>query len=491
MAIASIFALWLNFLCVFGRPRLHDIESTDYPKPTELFYQQKLDHFNPADQRRWSHRYLFNNDTWDGRGQLANGCPGPVLMYTGNEGPIDDFWSISGFVVQVLATKLGGLVLFPEERYYGKSLPFGNASLEAENVHYLTTAQVLEDFVELVAHIKSTIPKAHNCPVVAFGGSYGGTLTALLRAAHPGTVIGGLAASSELGYYDPAGMASHGVNEFAFEDVVVATWRRARPGCLDAIQGAIAAIDDANETYIVEQFQVCEPRAFGPGPKSTLFAYVLEGMPQGDYPSLGFPVTKACDALLGAYNDDTDKKTALIQAAAGIVKTFFGSSACIPYDVGGPGNTPGDGPSPSAFGYQSCTECLHAFSAHTLRNYTFSLERSAALCDTLYNHTVKPDLTSLAREFGGAYSLAEGTAGVSHLIWSQGTLDPWHGWFKNILPPSPHLEIHHILMEGSAHHTDLRAPSQADPSSVTEARAQEEAIIRKWIQEAAAVEVMI
>eukprot|EP00930_Biecheleria_cincta_P082975 TRINITY_DN72612_c0_g1_i1.p1 TRINITY_DN72612_c0_g1~~TRINITY_DN72612_c0_g1_i1.p1 ORF type:complete len:503 (+),score=69.98 TRINITY_DN72612_c0_g1_i1:34-1509(+) len=491
MPITGILALWLEFLCVFGHPPLRKTESADSPKPTELFYQQKLDHFNPADQRRWPHRYLLNNDTWDGRGQLANGCPGPVLMYTGNEGPIDAFWSVSGFVVQELATKLGGLVLFPEERYYGKSLPFGNASLQVQNVRYLTTAQVLEDFVEIVAHIKSTVPKAYNCPVVAFGGSYGGTLTALMRAAHPGTVIGGLAASSELGYYDPSGMAAHGVNEFAFEDIVIATWKHARSGCFDAIQDAITAIDDANDTYVVEQFQVCEPRALGPGPKSTLFAYVLEGMPQGDYPSLGFPVTKACDVLLDAYHNTTDKKTALIQAAAGIAKTFHGASSCIPYDVGGPGSNPGDGPSSSAWGYQSCTECLHAFSARTLRKYTFDIERSTALCDTLYNHTVKPDLTSLAHQFGGAYSLAEGAAGVSHLIWSHGTLDPWHGWFKNIQPPPPHLEIYHILMEGSAHHTDLRSPSQTDPSSVTEARVKEEAIIRKWIHEATAVEVMI
>jgi hypothetical protein len=33
-----------------------------------------------------------------------------------------------------------------------------------------------------MAHLKATVPKAANCPVVAFGGSYGGTLTTFLRA---------------------------------------------------------------------------------------------------------------------------------------------------------------------------------------------------------------------------------------------------------------------------------------------------------------------
>merc|ERR1712178_323819 len=139
-------------------------------------------------------------------------------------------------------------------------------------------------------------------------------------------------------------MAAHGVGEFAWEDVVISTWTKARPGCLDAIKEATNAINAASESHIVKEFDVCEASALGPGPKSTLFAYVLEGMPQGDYPSLGFPVTKACDKLLAAKGSSTGKSEALIQAAAGIVKTYFGGSSCIPYNVGGPGNTPGDGP---------------------------------------------------------------------------------------------------------------------------------------------------
>lgn len=484
MARLSHFILSLQLLSCAARPHLHDAVPTDYPKPTELFFKQKVDHFNPADQRTWSHRYFLNKDAWDGRAHLANGCPGPILLYTGNEGPIDAFWQISGFVVQELSRKLGGLVLFPEERYFGKSLPFGDKSLLSENVHYLTTAQVLEDYVEVVAHIKATIPKASNCPVVAFGGSYGATLTALLRASHPDTVIGGLAASSELGYYDQAGLAAHGVGEFAWEDVVLATWSNARKNCLSSIKKAIGAIDAAKESYIVKKFNVCEPKALG-RTQSGLFAYALEGMPQGDYPSLGFPVTQACDSLNEAAS--TGKAEDLIDVAAQLVKNSLGSDSCIAYDVGGPGNTPGDGPSLSAWGFQSCTECLHASSAKVLRNYTFSLEGSTKLCNTLFNRTVHPDLNALAHQFGGAYALAEGTAGVSHLIWSQGTLDPWHGWWKNIKEPPVGLEVYHILMKDSAHHTDLRLPSKADPQSVTAARTKEELIIRKWIHEATAV----
>lgn len=147
----------------------------------EKYYSQSLDHFDKQNDKRWDHRYLFSDVYWDGTGVLENGCRGPILLYTGNEGDITGFWEGNGFMTDVLAPKMGALLVFPEERYYGTSLPMGNASLEPQNLKYLTTEQVLADFAELISHLKSQLDGAERCPVVAFGGSYGGTLTTLLR----------------------------------------------------------------------------------------------------------------------------------------------------------------------------------------------------------------------------------------------------------------------------------------------------------------------
>ena len=61
----------------------------------------------------------------DGR-SVFRSVSGPILLYTGNEGSIEAFWDANGFMTDVLAPQFGALLLFPEERYYGLSLPFGS-----------------------------------------------------------------------------------------------------------------------------------------------------------------------------------------------------------------------------------------------------------------------------------------------------------------------------------------------------------------------------
>ena len=79
-------------------------------------------------------RYLvdatyFKNDT------------GPIIFYPGNEGDIWTFFDNSGFMSTTLAKQFGALTVWAEHRYFGESMPFGNASFDAEagNLKYLTT----------------------------------------------------------------------------------------------------------------------------------------------------------------------------------------------------------------------------------------------------------------------------------------------------------------------------------------------------------------
>ena len=159
------------------------------PPYRELYFDQRLDHFRfDSTAPTWKQRYLVDDSQWvPGRG--------PILFYSGNEGPITAFWEASGFVTTTLAKKLGALVLFAEQRYYGTSLPFGDASTTVPaHLAYLSTEQVLADYAHLLTTLKPSLTNGTDVPVVTFGGSYGGTLSTLFRAKYPHVVVGALAA---------------------------------------------------------------------------------------------------------------------------------------------------------------------------------------------------------------------------------------------------------------------------------------------------------
>lgn len=88
------------------------------------------------------------------------------------------------------APQFTALIIFAEHRYYGQSLPYGNKSYtEPKYLGYLTSQQALADYVQLIEYLKSD-PKLLHSPVIAFGGSYGGMLSAWFRMKYPHIVQG-------------------------------------------------------------------------------------------------------------------------------------------------------------------------------------------------------------------------------------------------------------------------------------------------------------
>ena len=483
----------LEFVCVLS-VALQAVEATSAKGGYETrTFNQTLDH--TTGEGTWAHRYLYSDANWDGSGKLENGCRGPILLYTGNEGPITAFWDSNGFMIDVLAPKWGGLLVFPEERYYGESLPFGAASFEANNVKYLTVENILADYIRLVKALKQDLgEQAEKCPVIAFGGSFGGTLTTFIRAAYPDVITGGLAASAPVGYYDVEGWPSHGVDEFTWADIVRTDYDTAHPKCTQAIAETMGAIARADVADLVSAFGVCDAAGLGPDAPTELLAYALEGIPQQNYPyQIGampaWPVNATCALLTTPYaNGAAPTDAALIAAGAKVTDMAFGHAtggACLATFVEGPGGVPGDGPGSDAWGWQSCTENLHEFSSKgAVREYAFSLSATAKACASYFNGSNALTPAKLTKLYGG-YKLGDGETNVSQLIWSNGALDPWHGG-GFLKPGKASTGNHWIMMPNGAHHVDLRGPHPDDTADITAARTAEETIIRSWIDAAGA-----
>ena len=99
------------------------------------------------------------------------------------------------------AQELRALVLFVEHRYYGASLPFGNASQTPVGLRFLTIEQALADYAGVIHDLRARL-HAPRAKVIALGGSYGGMLAAWLRMHYPSAVVGAIAASAPVLAFD-------------------------------------------------------------------------------------------------------------------------------------------------------------------------------------------------------------------------------------------------------------------------------------------------
>lgn len=457
-------------------PLTDELLSTPVPFQTKYF-KTTLDHLNSTKNETFTQRYLLNDDYF-GSPLTEESCPGPILLYTGNEGPITGFWESNGFM-HYLAKKYGGLLLFIEERYYGESQP------SEECCPYLSTEQIIGDFVQILTSVKRDY-SAESCPTIAFGGSYGGTLAAYMKYSFPDVVQGALSASSELGYYDLNGWEERNITKYTFSNVVGTEYNKT-DGCLEAIWDAGDAIENAEVDELLQTFNYCELSALKPQ-KSALFTYGLEGLPQSNYPypvgSLpAWPVSFVCELM-------TNVSIPLLSRAARVTALSMRyelDGPCFPTPEEGPGNVPGDGPGKGSWGYQSCTETLHTFSSigrngGGIRNFDFDveIENLVNLCANLYG--VSPSSNALVERYAG-FDIARQT---SNTIFSSGELDPWGGaalTARDGGDDATDRGVYFFRMKNGAHHLDLRGWNKDDPIDVTMVRKKEEEIIVGWINE--------
>lgn len=110
---------------------------------------------------------------------------------------------------------------------------------------------------------------------------------------------------------------------------------------------------------------------------------------------------------------------------------------------------------------------------------TFDFDAYTKTCQEAYGLT--PDYEWALRYFGG-YNIDKDFLADTNTIFSNGQFDPWRagGLNKNVTADGSGIALY---IEGGAHHLDLRAPNEADPATVTEARNIEMANIKKWIAE--------
>ncbi|XP_017288175.1 dipeptidyl peptidase 2 [Kryptolebias marmoratus] len=446
------------------------------PQFTEKYFSQAVDHFNFNNMGNgtFRQRYLITDKYWK-KGH------GPIFFYTGNEGNIWEFALNSGFILE-LAAQQQALVIFGEHRYYGQSLPFGNHSFNIPEVSLLTVEQALADYAVMISELKQQLA-ATDCPVIVFGGSYGGMLSVYMRLRYPNIVAGALAASAPV--LSTAGL---GDSRQFFQDVT-ADFENIAPECRDAVRGAFSRLKELADlkdySRIQSEFGLCKP------PSADQDIHQLNGLLRNaftlmamlDYPySTHFmgnmpanPVKVACETMMKGPD-----LLANLRDTAGIVYNSTGVLTCFDLyklyvECADPTGC-GLGFDSQAWDYQACTEIEMCYESNNVTDMfppmPFTNKDREIYCFKRWAVLPRPGWLKI-QFWGDALSTA------SNIIFSNGDLDPWaNGGVRKSLSSS----LIALNISGGAHHLDLRGSNEADPESVISARMKEAEIIAQWVK---------
>lgn len=217
-----------------------------YDKHAMFYDHQVVDHFDTYNRQVYPQRFYKISKHWKGPGH-------PILVILGGEASLD-LPMLYPYVYKGLAKEFHAFVLSPEHRFYGKSQPVKDPTSE-DLIKYLSPDQALLDAISIIQYTRESIgcsmekSSEDYCPVITFGGSYPGFLSAMLRFRFPDVVDISYAASAPLQLYAQTVAAE------AYFDKVSEVAEVASPGCKAAVRGTLYS---ANEELLAQYTSVTE-----------------------------------------------------------------------------------------------------------------------------------------------------------------------------------------------------------------------------------------
>ncbi|XP_042017963.1 lysosomal Pro-X carboxypeptidase-like isoform X3 [Salvia splendens] len=472
-----------------GKPSRSNYSAPTYQYDTRYF-DQNLDHFSFSNLPKFRQRYLINTDHWAGPSRAA-----PILFYCGNEGDIEWFAANTGFVWEI-APRFRAMIVFPEHRYYGESMPYGSqeeAYRNTSTLAHLTAEQAIADFAVLITELKRNM-SAQDCPVVLFGGSYGGMLASWMRLKYPHIAIGALAASAPILQFEDL------VPPETFYQIVSDDFKSESFSCFNTIKNSWDVIEAEGQkknglSFLSETFRFCKKLKSTAALSDWLYsAYSYLAMADYPYPAdflmpmPGNPIKEILllnetmgDSVLTftwvcRRIDNCPDGTSILQQIFEGVSVYYnytGTVDCFDLDD--------DPHGMDGWNWQACTEMVMpmATSKYSMfPEYSYNYTSYEEWC--LGDYHVKPRPNWITTEFGGhGFKHALKTFG-SNIIFSNGLLDPWSG--GSVLEDISESIVAIFTKEG-AHHLDLRPSTAEDPDWLVEQRATEIKIIRSWLDE--------
>ncbi|KAF2119087.1 serine carboxypeptidase S28-domain-containing protein [Lophiotrema nucula] len=442
-------------------------------------FTQSIDHFgtnNNTFQQRYS---IFTEHFKPG---------GPILYFIGEESTYLD--CANDTILYWMAEELGGMAVSLEHRYFGNSLPFGNASMEVKNVKYLTLENVMADGVAFVEWLRTSVPGAQDSKVVIASGSYGAYISTAMRQNHPSTFFAAISSAAPVRGFIRADNSSNGHNpDYTLQAFLIASFEATmkirnaftvmhdaiRAGNGDTVQKAlnlctsppnnesvIAVLDQIYDTAITLtlQFDYAQSR-----PGRIPIAHSFDLMLNHSIAS-SEPLDILEYALSLFMGDDplpcvnwTDFPSIVILLSPVIQRQTFSYITCAynPNAVGTMGH-------PRVF----------ANNPHALLSWTSVIES----CKKTYNVTPLTEDVVWSR-----FKISPKDLDIStRIIFSNAEYDPTSGQAPPAVPLSDDVCQSRVLWtNGMGHREDLFAPEEGDKIEVVKTREKELEILKTWL----------
>lgn len=469
--VSSVEPHEIPFLDTLGEAILidHHPESDTVSSPTvsndfkTYFYTQTLDHFNygPHSYATFKQRYLINYKYWGGA--KANS---PIFVYFGAEAPLDR--APHGFLPEN-APRFKALLVYIEHRYYGKSSPLGSMeeALKNDTIRgYLTSAQALADYAEILIYIKEKL-SAHNSPIIVIGGSYGGMLASWFRLKYPHIALGALASSAPILYFDDI------TPQNGYFSIVTKDFKEVSQTCYQTIRESWSEIDKVASkphglSILSQKFKLCSQLK-----SSNQLTFYLERMYSGaaqyNHPP-NYPVTLICNGIDGAPNG-TD---VIGRIFAGVV-SYRGKQTC--YYTNATNYTID---TRLGWRWQTCSEMVIPIGIGSndtmFPSAPFDLSQFIEDCKSLYGVSPRPHWVTTY--YGGHNIKLVLRRFASNIIFSNGLRDPYSS--GGVLEDISKSVVAIYTINGS-HCLDIRSAQPSDPEWLVMQRKKEIKVIKGWI----------
>ena len=416
---------------------------------------------------------------------------GPIMFFQGEES-----WALdcaNTTVQYTYARELKGIAVSLEHRYFGQSLPFGDASHTPENMEYLSLDNVMADAVAFISQIKENYTGAADSKAIVASGSYGGFLAAAFRLSRPDTFYGALASAGPVpnkGFVNSTDPNIYNwwtwVNRVYLDRSAEASAKIKR--AFKVLQSRLASTDIAS---LKDQLGLCTSPSLNDtvslGQLRTFLTLVFSQAVELNYPVPQpgrAPVANAVDEVIKIALDEDDPMQILN-------RTFW-----LWYGAEGPGHancfnfTDSNFASKAVwlieqtpFRYIVCS--YFPLRSNFIPNGTIFLptgtdavKLSAENCQRQWGITPLTDKEIEERYHFSPADIQKST----RIIWSNGEFDPVSAVSVSYLPPSVDpCASRMILTSNMAHCEDLFLPGSSDRVTITQLREKEIAIFKEWL----------